>query len=443
MNERGNVLVVDDEPNILKTLKIGLEAIGFTVDGYLNPVDVVDTIEGGKYCIAFIDLMMQPIDGMQVLKVIRQKSPMTTCVIITAHGSIDSAIEAIKSGAFDFLQKPFDLKELQLFTEKVFDHHRLKKEVAELREQLATSQLSTNIITRNPLMRQWIDFAQQVADSTMTVLIEGESGTGKELVAQFIHSQSTRKDKPFIKVNSAALPENLLESELFGHVKGSFTGAIKDREGRFEAANGGTLFLDEIADIPPQSQAKLLRFLQHREFERVGENVTRKVDVRVIAATNRNLSNSMREGNFREDLYYRLNAVRISLPPLRERPEDIILLIHHFLKAFALDRIIEISPDALKLLTSYPWPGNIRELENIMERAVLLVKHGTIEVSHLPPELQHPDEEKAGLLSLEAIERQHIARVLRVVKDLDEAAKVLAIDPATLWRKRKKYGMGN
>jgi two-component system, NtrC family, response regulator AlgB len=443
MNTRGNVLVVDDEPNILKTLKIGLEAIGFTVEGFLNPLDVVDTIEDGKYDVAFIDLMMQPIDGMQVLKTLRQKSPITTCVIITAHGSIDSAVEAIKNGAFDFLQKPFDLKELQLFTEKVFEHHKLQKEVGMLREQLAANRTETNIITRNPRMRQWIEFAQQVADSMMTVLIDGESGTGKELIAQFIHSHSNRREKSFVKVNSAALPENLLESELFGHAKGAFTGAIKDREGRFEAADGGTLFLDEIADIPPQSQAKLLRFLQQREFERVGENVTRKVDVRVIAATNRNLSVLMRDGSFREDLYYRLNAVRISLPPLRERSEDILLLIQHFLKKFAPDRTIEISPEALKLLTSYPWPGNIRELENVMERAVLLVKHETVDVSQLPPELQHPEEERAGLLSLEAIERQQIARVLRVVTDLDEAAKVLGIDPATLWRKRKKYNMGN
>jgi two-component system, NtrC family, response regulator AlgB len=443
MNTRGTVLVVDDEPNILKTLKIGLEAIGFAVDGFLNPLDVVDTIENGKYSVAFIDLMMQPIDGMQVLKVLREKSPITTCVIITAHGSIDSAVDAIKGGAFDFLQKPFDLKELQIFTEKVFEHHKLQREVALLREQLAATKTETNIITRNPRMCQWIEFAQQVADSMMTVLIEGESGTGKELVAQFIHSHSNRRDEPFIKVNSAALPENLLESELFGHAKGAFTGAIKDREGRFEAANGGTLFLDEIADIPPQSQAKLLRFLQQREFERIGENVTRKVDVRVIAATNRNLSVLMSEGQFREDLYYRLNAVRISLPPLRERSEDILLLIQHFLKKFAPDRAIELSPEALKLLTSYTWPGNIRELENVMERAVLLVKHETVEVSHLPPELQHPETERAGLLSLEAIERQHIARVLRVVTDLDEAAKVLDIDPATLWRKRKKYDMGN
>ncbi|MBI4810610.1 MAG: sigma-54-dependent Fis family transcriptional regulator, partial [Ignavibacteriales bacterium] len=237
MNERGIVLVVDDEPNILKTLKIGLEAINFKVEGFLNPVNALDSVEDGKYDIAFIDLMMQPIDGMQLLKDIRQKSPSTTSVIITAHGSIDSAVEAIKSGAFDFLQKPFDLKELQLFAEKVLDHHKLQKEIRSLRKQLQDIQSETKIITRNPQMVQQLELSRQVADSMLTVLIEGESGTGKEMVAQYIHTNSDRREKQFVKVNCAALAENLLESELCGHVKGAFTGALKDREGRFEVAD--------------------------------------------------------------------------------------------------------------------------------------------------------------------------------------------------------------
>jgi NtrC-family two-component system response regulator AlgB len=441
MNTKGRVLVVDDEPNILRTLTIGLQAIGLNVDGFGNPCDALDQLGNNLYDLAFIDLKMEPIDGMQVLRELRQHSPSTTAVILTAHGSIDSAVEAIKLGAFDFLQKPFDLKELQLFAEKVLDHHNLQEEVRMLRQRQVALNGAPEILTRNTLMRRQLDLALQVADSPLTVLIEGESGTGKELVALYIHRLSGRRDNPFIKVNCAALPENLLESELFGHVKGAFTGAFKDREGRFELADGGSVFLDEIGEIPQSSQVKLLRFLQDREFERLGENVTRKVDVRVIAATNRKLSESLAEGNFRDDLYYRLNAVRLNLPALRERSEDILLLVTHLLKKFSSQRDIEISPEALKLLTMYRWPGNVRELENVMERAVLLAHQGMIEPSHLPGEFQELDINSSGILSLEEIERQHISKVLRSTKDLDEAAKILEIDPATLWRKRKKFGL--
>jgi NtrC-family two-component system response regulator AlgB len=441
MNNNGTIIVIDDEPNILKTLTMGLQAVGYQVEGFLNPLDAMNRVHETTYDIAFIDLMMKPIDGLEVLKELRTISPETTPVIITAHGSIDSAVEAIKRGAFDFLQKPFDLKELQLVADKVFEHNRLQKEVRQLRNRLAEISPSP-IITRNPIVSQQLELARQVADSMLSVLIEGESGTGKELAALYIHSQSLRRDGPFVKVNCAALAENLLESELFGHARGAFTGAIKDRAGRFEAANGGTIFLDEIAEIPTGIQVKLLRFLQSREFERVGENVTRKVDVRVIAATNRRLQDSLQEGSFREDLFYRLNAVRLTMPPLRDRPEDILLLIQHFLKKFSAGSPEkEVSPDALKLLTSYRWPGNVRELENVVERAVILAQAETIMPGHLPKELREQDENLAGLLSLEEIERQHIARVLRVAKDLEEASRMLGIDPATLWRKRKKYGM--
>ncbi|MFI5251025.1 MAG: sigma-54-dependent transcriptional regulator [Bacteroidota bacterium] len=441
MNTRGSIIIIDDEPNILKTLTLGLKANGFAVRGFSNPLDALESVVETEYDVAFIDLMMTPLDGMQVLKEIRQKSPLTTSVIITAHGSIDSAVEAIKEGAFDFLQKPFDLKELQVFTEKVFEHHRLQKEVHALRRRLADIPPS-EIITRNTNMLQQLELAHQVADSNLTVLIEGESGTGKELVGQYIHDCSNRKDKPFVKVNCAALAESLLESELFGHTKGAFTGALRDREGKFEAANGGTMFLDEIGEITPAIQVKLLRFLQSREFERVGENLVRKVDVRVVAATNKKISESLEQGSFREDLYYRLNAVRITLPPLRERPEDILLLTYHFVKIFSKDNMqIEISPETLKLMTGYPWRGNVRELENVIERAVLLAKSGPILTHHLPSEFQNMEESMSNLLSLEEIERQHIARVLKISKDLEEASHILDIDPATLWRKRKKYGL--
>ncbi len=441
MNQRGSIIIIDDEPNILKTLTIGLQSIGFEVDGFLNPVKALEHVKEKPYALAFIDLMMQPMDGMEVLKELRRCCPQITSVMITAYGTVDSAVEAMKNGAYDFLQKPFDLNELQAFTEKVFEYHQLQQEVRDLRNKLAESK-SNKIITKNPVMNQQLELATQVADSMLTVLIEGESGTGKELVAQFIHEQSTRHEKQFVKVNCAALAESLLESELFGHAKGAFTGAYKDREGRFEVAEGGTLFLDEVGEIPQPVQVKLLRFLQSREFERVGENVTRKVDVRVIAATNRRLVESLQEGNFREDLYYRINAVRISLPPLRERPEDLLLLIYHFIKKFSSGKNeVEISAEAVKMLTSYRWPGNIRELENVIERATIVARDGVINAQHLPEEIQHVDTEKIGLLSLEHIEQQHISRVLKVTKDLDEASRVLNIDPATLWRKRKKYGL--
>jgi len=435
------VLVVDDEKNILKILRIGLEAAGLAVDAFGNPMDALDSVEPDRYSIAFIDLMMAPVDGMHVLREIKRRSPSTTSVIITAHGSIDSAVEAIKQGAFDFLQKPFDLKELQLFASKVLDHHRLEGEVRRLRSILSSGEAGAGIITRNVLMREQIELASQVADSPLTVLIEGESGTGKELMALHIHRHSGRSDKPLVKVNCAALPENLLESELFGHVRGSFTGAVKDREGRFEIADGGTVFLDEVADMSKSTQVKLLRFLQHREFERVGDNETRKVDVRIIAATNRKLSEALEDGSFREDLYYRINAVRVTLPPLRLRSEDILLLIHHFLQRFSPGREMSILPEALDRLTAHGWPGNIRELENVMERAVLLAVEGSIGIAQLPEEFRNSNDNPPGIISLDEMERQHIARVLGVSKDLDEAARVLKIDPTTLWRKRKKYGL--
>ncbi len=441
MSSRGKVIIIDDEPNILKTLTIGIQSWGFEVDGFLNPMKALEHINEKVYDLAFIDLMMQPMDGMSLLKEIRKLSPQTTPVIITAYGTVDSAVEAMKNGAHDFLQKPFDLKELQVFTEKVFEFHTLQEEVKTLRSKVAEAQ-SNKVITKNPSMLRQLELASQVADSTLTVLIEGESGTGKELVAQYIHEQSNRRTKAFVKVNCAALAESLLESELFGHAKGAFTGAFKDREGRFEVADGGTLFLDEVGEIPQLVQVKLLRFLQSREFERVGENITRKVDVRVIAATNRKLIDSLQEGSFREDLYYRLNAVKISLPALRERPEDLLLLIYHFIKRFApAGKEIDVTTEALKLLTSYKWHGNVRELENAMERAVILARNGIIEVQHLPEEIQKTDIDVDSLLSLDQIEQQHISRILKVTKDLDEASKVLNIDPATLWRKRKKYNL--
>jgi transcriptional regulator with PAS, ATPase and Fis domain len=337
------------------------------------------------------------------------------------------------------LQKPFDFEELKLFTQKVLAHHQLVHEVAELREELASMQGSGEIITRNRAMIEQLDIAARVADSTISILVEGESGTGKELVAHYIHQKSNRADKPFVKVNCAAIPEQLLESELFGHVRGAFTGALKDRQGRFEMADGGTIFLDEIGELPSSIQSKLLRVLQTKDFERVGENITRKVDVRVISATNRNLDEALKEGNFREDLFYRLNGVRIKLPSLRDRPEDVPLLIHHFLKKISKERDIKIGAEADKVLKAYRWSGNVRELENVIERAALLTANGVIEPAHLPEEICNASA--SGALSLEEAEKLQIKKVLQIAKDYDEAARILGVDRKTLLNKRKKFGL--
>ena len=441
MSRKASVLLVDDEHNIVRTVSIALEAAGYEVTAFTDPLGAKEAMRERTFDLGFFDLKMQPIDGMELLREAKALAPEMTITMMTAHGSVNSAVEAIKAGAYDYLQKPFEFAEFQVFVEKVFEHHRLRTEVLELKAELARRTGTETIITRSVKMRAVIDLAVQVATSGMTVLIEGESGTGKELVSHLIHKNSPRATKPFITVNCTALAETLLESELFGHIKGAYTGAVRDREGRFEAADGGTVFLDEIGELAPTLQAKLLRFLQSKEFERVGETKTVKVDVRVLAATNRVLEEEVRAGRFREDLFYRLNAFRLKLPALRERPEDIPLLAQHFLGKFG--STAEISDDALKALSGYPWKGNVSELENVMERAVILSRGGEVQMQHLPEEFQVFVLSPGHLLSLGEIEHQHIIRILRIAKDLDEAATILGIDPATLWRKRKKYGLEN
>ncbi len=440
-NEHPVVLVVDDEINILNTVGICLEAIGSEVCLFSRPVEAVASLATRKYDLAFVDLMMTPIDGFQVLEEIHRMQPDITVIIVTAVGTVDSAVRAMKAGAYHYIQKPFEFSELQIIAQKAWEHHQLNDEIRWLKTLVGQQTGTRDIITRNAPMLEQLDLASRIADSNINVLIEGESGTGKELFAQHIHNSSSRNAKPFVKINCAAIPEQLLESELFGHVKGAFTGALKDRQGRFEQAEGGTMFLDEIAEIAPAIQVKLLRVLQSREYERVGENVTRRADVRIIAATNRNLEEALKEGAFREDLFYRLNGVRIHLPPLRERPEDIPLLVQHFIGKCAPERSLSVDPEALAVLKAARWSGNVRELANVVERAVLLCRGDSIRLSDLPTELVNSSENAEFRRSLEEVERMHIRSVLNHTRDYDEAARVLGIDPATLWRKRKKYGL--
>lgn len=439
--QQGSILVVDDEKNVLSTVGICLDSLGFKTTLCSKPQDVIGLLRDQIFDMAFVDLKMSPLDGMEIMAEIKLHSPTTSVIMMTAHGSIDNAVEAIKRGADFYLQKPFNFEELRIFALNAWEHYQLRREVRELRTQLSSTRGSDEFVTRNRDMLSQLDLATRVSDSTMSVLIEGESGTGKELVAQQIHRKSSRAEKPFVKVNCAAIPEQLLESELFGHVRGAFTGAVKDRQGRFEVADGGTIFLDEVAEITASTQVKLLRVLQSKEFERVGESVPHKVDVRVIAATNRDLDEALKEGTFRQDLFYRLNAIRIKLLPLRDRPEDIPILVQHFMRKFTEGKDVNLSPEADKLLRAYRWSGNVRELENVIQRAVLLAGNGTIDVIHLPYEVRNASERPVQSLSLEEVEKVHIKRVLQHAKDYDEAAKILGIDRATLWKKRKKFSL--
>ena len=436
---KASALLVDDEQNILRTMTICLESIGLQVTATPRPDEALKLASENNFDIAFFDLKMYPIDGLKLLSEVKKLSPDTIVVIVTAHGSVDTAVQAIKQGAYDYLQKPFDFQELQHFAQKVYDHFLLQKQLKDLKQELHKYQAAEDIVTTNSQVLSLINLAREVADTNISVLIEGESGTGKELLARFIHNSSSRSSAPFMTVNCAALSESLLESELFGHVKGAFTGAVRDRQGRFEMADGGTVFLDEITEIPTTTQAKLLRFLQSREFERVGDSQTVKVDVRFIAATNRDLKGVLAAGTFRDDLYYRVNGVTIKLPPLRERPDDIPLLIKHFIRKFGGGALPEIDPEAFRLLTNYRWPGNVRQFENVIERSVLLAHGRKIEVHHLPEEIR--EQESKRLVSLEELEKDYISRVIREMPTVEEASDILGIDPATLWRKRKKYGL--
>ena len=441
--QKGKVLVIDDEPNILKTIELSLSSYNYLPETFLVAEEALKRAAEVYFDIAFIDLKMQPVNGIEALERLLKVSPETTIVLMTAHGSIETAVEAIKKGAYDYIAKPFTHKEFLHIIDRVYEHHMLSKKLKGLSFQIDELFDTGNIITANPVMREIVKTAKDVSNSDIAVLIEGESGTGKEVLARFIHDNSERRNNPFIAINCSAIPENLFESELFGHIKGSFTNAVKDRIGRLELADSGTIFLDEVAEIPKSMQIKLLRFLQNMEFERVGESITRKIDIRVISATNRPVEEDMHSGMLRDDFYYRIAGIRLRLPPLRERKEDIPVLADQFIGKYAGGRQITISNDTNKYLLEYDWPGNIREFENVIKRLLVFAKDGVLRHDFLPAELMDfkPKQNLQQLPKIDDLEKQHITEVLKITQTTKEAAKILGISETTLWRKRKLYGL--
>lgn len=438
------ILVVDDEAIVRESLGDWLKDADYQVFTAESGHEALKVIEREKPVIMIADLVMPGMDGIELMKRAKARQPRIEVIIITAYASIPTAITAMKEGAYDYIEKPFCPERTELLVKKLAEHQELIEENLTLRQRLEDRYHFENIITKSPKMQRLIELIKIVGKSNATVLITGESGTGKELVARAIQSQSSRHNKPFITISCAALPESLLESELFGHEKGSFTGAYTQKKGKFEFANGGTIFLDEIGEMSANIQVHLLRVLEEKEFTRVGGNEPIRVDVRVISATNKDLRKAIEKQEFREDLYYRLNVVNIELPPLRERKEDVPLLAEHFLNKFAADNRKEVtgfSPDALEFLLGYDWPGNVRELENAIERAVILAKDSIITVADLPQENLSLVRLASTGKNLKEVEKNHVLNVLRKAGgNYSEAARILGISRMTLYNKAKEYG---
>ena len=385
---KAKIVVADDEESVRWTLKKALERSGYAVYTVSDGKAAVDTAERVSADLVLMDIKMPTLDGLEALSLMRDRHPEAMVIVMTAFGSLKAAVEAMKRGAYDYITKPFDFEELTLLVRRALEVQSLTRELSRLKAQLKDRQELDEIVGTSPEMQGVFKLVGQVADSDATVLVEGESGTGKELIARAIHKNSPRHDGPFVTVNCAAIPKDLLESELFGHEKGAFTGALTTRRGKFELADGGTIFLDEIGEMDPALQTKILRIFEERRFERLGGEVPITTNVRIVAATNRDLQALVARGLFREDLFYRLNVVTIMLPPLRGRREDIPVLITHFLQLYARDDGKDISPEAIKCLLRYHWPGNVRELENVIKRACLLSRTRLILPEHLPESLQ-------------------------------------------------------
>ena len=444
------VLIVDDEVNIRATLAMSLEALGCRVMEAGSGQEALAALRREPADLAFLDLRLGQENGLDLLPGLLAEHPGLAVVVITAYATFDTAVEAIKRGAQDYLPKPFTPAQIRHLLEQLTQRRELLRRALDLEERLKQALPEARLETDSPAMRQVLEVVGRAARSEVPVLLRGESGTGKEVAARALHAGSSRSGNPFVVVNCPTLSEDLLASELFGHAKGAFTGALRDHAGRVEAAQGGTLFLDEIGELPASLQAKLLRFLQNKEFERVGENITRNADVRVLAATNRDLEADIQRGLFREDLYYRLSVVEVTLPALSQRPEDILPLARHFVDFFARAArraVPELTPAAVQALTRYTWPGNIRELRNALERALVLAPGPNLEPQDFPERIAQSGESLphlGGDFTLEQVEEEHIRRVSQRTATLQEAAAILGVDASTLWRrkKRKQDGRG-
>jgi len=452
-DETGTILVVDDEPEMRALVRDVLRERGHQVAEAPNGLEALKRLAEGEYAVVLTDLRMKDMQGIELLGEIKRTFPDTNVILMTAFGSVETAVEAMKQGAYDYLIKPVKTEELIRVTERAVREASLRREISRLRQEVHKEYSFHQILGKSKLMREVFDLIRRVADSPTNVLITGESGTGKELVAKAIHYNSERRNAPFVPVNCAAIPDALLESELFGHVKGAFTDAKGDKRGLFEEAKGGTLLLDEISELPTLLQAKLLRVIQEKEIRRVGSTRSVPVDVRIIAATNLALAEEVKAKRFREDLYYRLNVIEIRMPPLRDRREDIPLLVNAFLRKCAeasRKEALGINESALALLMDYAWPGNVRELENVIERAVTLTRGDRIVTEDLPPTIQGArgerrviDEGADRILPLQEIEREYILRILeKTGGNKYQAAQVLGIDRKTLYRKLAEIEQG-
>ncbi len=444
--EKARILVVDDEEIVRDSLAGWLREDGYSVETAPDGKAAIERIRAEPWAVLLVDLKMPGIDGLEVLEEAKKIQPEASVIIMTAYATVDTAVQAMKMGAYDYLVKPFEPEELSLMLKKLISQQDLMRENILLKKALKQQYRFRDLLSKNQKMQALFELAKVAAQSPSTILILGESGTGKELLARAIHAESLRSKGPFIAVSCAALTETLLESELFGHEKGAFTGATFRKKGKFELAHGGTLFLDEIGDISPKLQLDLLRVLEERRFYRVGGTDPIHVDVRIIAATNRDLKKAVEEGKFREDLYYRLNVITITLPPLRERKEDIPLLVEHFLEQLEVEmgkRLEGISGEAMDLLMAYHWPGNIRELKNVLERGAVVAKGPIIEAEDLGlPILEGEKADGEPPASLKEMERRHILKVLKEHRwNITRSAQALGIDRVTLYHKIKKYGL--